>query len=509
MMAAFLNQLGRPEEPVLRRKGFTLGADLKFGATGLDERLSSAQLLELYFPDRLEPGWKRQAAKQEASKSFDSKPFVHGHLRWYGIPFKATGTQLWDLVDLLRESALANKCDEVHPTVLKLEQSMRKDYAKIRSAWLIKVSDWEAEQQRQQDKERRRKDEAWNNCKTPGARAAHDLDRFMEHYFLTNGEPDPSKTTEAIALHGFSDRATLHERAGRIPGLETVSGGVGYHNRVLCIGWNRSDVFALARSIDAQAREAERKEVDKEVESKWQDAMKDHQALVKATKKDGGPKTVLLSPEPANLQKSKGSYVIQCDQVRDEWDSRHLFTLDISRAGAPRIPKILAGALQLSWFEGTMLVSLEENRGFLDDFVSQADDEDKYDDDDDDDDDEDDDEDDDKEEEEVGSSKKRKAPTTKPRGRPKKQKLSGQRFAIAMRGRDTGTGEIQTGPYLGYLEFTDKFFTHFKGKVDLPAVSGDVEFEGFKVSAVANQRAEPWENFSPAAYEYANKARWL
>lgn len=51
---------------MLKKKGFTIaGAELKFFPTGgLDERLSSAHLLELYSPDRLEPQWKREAAKK-------------------------------------------------------------------------------------------------------------------------------------------------------------------------------------------------------------------------------------------------------------------------------------------------------------------------------------------------------------------------------------------------------------------------------------------------------------
>ena len=70
-MATQLTQWDRPIEPMLKKKGFTIaGAELKFFPTGgLDERLSGAHLLELYSPDRLEPQWKREAAKKEALMS--------------------------------------------------------------------------------------------------------------------------------------------------------------------------------------------------------------------------------------------------------------------------------------------------------------------------------------------------------------------------------------------------------------------------------------------------------
>jgi len=94
--------------------------------------------------------------------------------------------------------------------------------------------------------------------------------------------------------------------------------------------------------IDAQSRELE----GEEMEELWEDAMEEHKYLVKITKKEG-PK-VMFSPEPQDLQKIKGSYVIHCDRVQEQWPSRHLFTLDIGRTGAPRQPKIVAGVLKLS-----------------------------------------------------------------------------------------------------------------------------------------------------------------
>jgi len=204
----------------------------------------------------------------------------------------------------------------------------------------------------------------------------------------------------------------------------------------------------------------------------------------------------MFSPEPQDLQKIKGSYVIHCDRVQKQWPSRHLFTLDIGRTGAPRQPKIVAGVLKLSYFEGTMLVALEEHKNELDEFAPPGDGHDEEE------------GEDVEDEDEAGHSRKRKTPVTKARGRAKKARPSPRRFSIIFRGRETGTGKINTAIIVGYLEFADKFYTHFKGKVDLPYMHKGVDIGGFKVAADAKRGAEPWDGFSEAAYSHAANSRW-
>jgi hypothetical protein len=108
------------------------------------------------------------------------------------------------------------------------------------------------------------------------------------------------------------------------------------------------------------------------------------------------------------------------------------------------------------------------------------------------------------------TTRKRKAPwPVMTNENPKKRtKPAVQRISILLRGRETGMGEIPPEPQAGYLEFVDDLFSHFKGKVDLPYIGSAVEIEGFKIAPRAKRAAEPWENFSEKAYEYARVARW-
>jgi len=66
-------------------------------------------------------------------------------------------------------------------------------------------------------------------------------------------------------------------------------------------------------------------------------------------------------------------------------------------------------------------------------------------------------------------------------------------------------------PEKGYLDFTDSNYVAFKGVASLPAVGNKVPFEGFKgfkVSAEAMTRAQPWSAFSEKVYEEQRTSRW-
>jgi hypothetical protein len=107
------------------------------------------------------------------------------------------------------------------------------------------------------------KEEAWQKCTTPGQRALHSLDRFMDHYFLINGRPDHKKTTEPLALYGYTSRHEMTNRAERIPGLETTS---AFHDseRIVCIGWDRGAVWELAKTIGAKTEAKKAKQAEEE-----------------------------------------------------------------------------------------------------------------------------------------------------------------------------------------------------------------------------------------------------
>ncbi|KAK8054446.1 hypothetical protein PG994_009513 [Apiospora phragmitis] len=58
-----------------------------------------------------------------------------------------------------------------------------------------------------------------------------------------------------------------------------------------------------------------------------------------------------------------------------------------------------------------------------------------------------------------------------------------------------------------YTDFTDESFTLFKCGLARSYVGTGVTLEGFEVSHSAKKRPEPGQNFSNAAYGYANVAR--
>jgi len=496
--------LERPKLPLLKRAGFVLRGD-NFGVEN-ETRVESAQLFELFFPERLPRLQGRQATTKDAGRLF-KKSFFTAQLRYYGIKFPSNATR-YDLEKLLKESLLADKvtkqqsqnsgsiltmgmpyckantrlqCENVPAQVLELERSMRADYEPIHRAWEEAAASWDAEQLA-------KKDAAWARCSTPGERAELDLERFINHYFLTDGQPDPSKTEEPLALYGFQGRSQLHSKSGKIHGLETCSGGDG-DTRTICVGWNRSAVWNLARQVGAESTLQE----TAKREARWDDSMKHHRALVKETGKTG-PEVNPKSMIPAMLQKSRGSYIVRCDYIAEQWPHKEPLTLDI--APGPR-HNVMQGAMNFSIYEGTMLLAVSET--VLDDFVQEPGDSD----------------DDDEAEADEGDSSRKRLPhrptPTEKSARPSKKakaEVPPRRVFVRVRGRETGEGEIQFEAQAGHLDFVDDTYTAFRGVVDLSAIGDGLSIEGFKVQARPKRRAEAWGNFSEAAWDHASTRRW-
>jgi len=358
------------------------------------------------------------------------------------------------------------------------------------------------EYERRKQEAARLEEENWQKCTTPGERACANIDRFMEHYFLADGRPDHTKTTEPLALYGYTDRSDIQRRAERIGGLETHWGGEG-SDRTMCIGWNRSAVWQLAGTIDNKSWEKKAKEQ----EDQWEEAMDEHRDFIASMEKKNGKKVALTNRE--KLDKCKGSYIVRCEDLSGGWDNCNSLGIDI--AAGPKAG-ILQAAVKFGILKGTMLLSFNESE--LDEYVGTSG---KYGNSD-----SDDDEDDEDSEgsylSTATSSKKRKAPTknavtTKPgRGRPKKQAKgsapTSNRLHFRLRGRETGEGMIFFNPEKGYLDFTDSNYVAFKGVASLPAVGNKVPFEGFKVSAEAITRAQPWSTFSEKVHEEERTSRW-
>lgn len=380
---------------------------------------------------------------------------------------------------------------------------MERKLAPLHQKWMDDVRAWDASKKQKEDA-------AFNRCTTPGERANCDLGRFIDYYFMTNGEPDQTKTPEPFAMYGFSGRAELHHMAEKVPGLHTISGGTD-GNRTLCIGWNRLAVSHLAMAVSNQAHEEEKKKQ----EAEWKEAMEEHQDYVSNLGQGGSPQrktTQTGKGKPSRcfeLRRCIGSYIVKCDTVSDGWSSTGGFTMDIREGKGGT----LMADYDFGMIQGTMLLSQSEET--LDALAGTGDDSDDCSDDASNSEDEDDDDSDDEEKrarrkrrlaKDVTASKKYAAPSSKRR---KVTPSLARRVYYRLRGRETGEGEIIHEQEPGHLDFLNGNCATFVGLAyHFPYVGKNVEFRGYKVSDVPKRRAEEWDNFSFGAYEFARRNRW-
>ncbi|KAJ3540543.1 hypothetical protein NM208_g5017 [Fusarium decemcellulare] len=348
-------------------------------------------------------------------------------------------------------------------------------------------------------KKKQKDDEAFSKCKTPGARAKCDPDRFMNHYFLTDGKPDPLKTPEPLAVYGYGERYALQALAFRIPGLEYVSGGT-LKNRIPCIGWDRDAVFALSRSVTAEAR----REMKKKQEARWEKAMHVHRSYLSQPNQNDS------SQNSFELEQCRGSYIVECDEITDGWDDMPILTMDICDS---KVAGTLTAAFHFGIFAGTMILSDSKQR--LDDLIGPEDDSDSefesdsLDEEDYEEDEEE--EDDDKKTtskkrsvtkagEKSGPPDKRQKPTPTPSGR----------VFYRLRGRETGEGEIYPDPEPGHMDFPSDGYATFDGLAYVfPCLGDNVQFRGYKVSDTPKRRPKPWNSFTWEEHEAERPGLWF
>lgn len=381
----------------------------------------------------------------------------------------------------------------VPASVLRLQEELKRDYDREVQAWEHTIANWDVELKRRQE-------EAWAQLETPSERAGYDLDRFMEHYFLTDSQPDPAKKPEPIALYGFADDQVITElqvRATGVPGLQISLGGQG-PDRTICIGWDRTAVSGLAGEIQSLALQRQRKQNQAE----WEKAMQSHrdyitqsraQAEVQAEPQAESPSAASpmeVAKQVTTLRTCRGSFVVKCQAIGDMFpDNVNIFTFDIADGPAHK-GDVLRVAVDFGVFQSTAILGFDE--AVLDWFARYYDknaivatgrnpDSASL----------------------LANNGKRKADDGEAEGEPaaKQRKLDGPhpkgRVLVRMRGRNAMVGQICPEIKSGYLDFTDNDCTVFKGVFDIPGVGEDVEVEGFRVARFAAIEPPPWNWFWP------------
>ncbi|KAH0491178.1 hypothetical protein TgHK011_002620 [Trichoderma gracile] len=519
-------QQDAPQAPVLKRKGFQF-SDGVFSINGIS-CVDGPRLHELFNPETVESEFEQHDVTVEAQRLF-KKPFFAAQLKYYGIPFQSS-LPVAGLSALLKEAVHLGKCNRVPKDVQELEATMRAEYAPLQRKWEADYAAWSTEK-------KRREDDAFENCTTPGERAACDLKRFMDMYFLTNGKPDKSKTTTFLTLGDYSDYDALRGMARRIPGLEALTGP-----GELWVGWEGADFPADWEDMSDCADEDDEDDADEyrifkaghisalereefEREEYWDDLVEAYdRATTRSSEKDSTNKK---QRESSTSDPRLGSYLIRCHRIEESWSDfpdGPTFTMDVWKGKG----NILRVAYYFGVIEGTMILSesYEALSAMVDDVETDsetseseedtpwkeyADDEAEK-----------------AEDLSIQTSsrdKKRKASVSPPAKatsadtNAKRRKVrvraspstgsQTRNHSFFIRGRDTGTYEILPDPESGHLDFFGHDCATLEGVIYKHTLVGnDVRFEGRKVSDTPQKKPEAWEELGYKAHRREEVARW-
>ncbi|EEU34561.1 uncharacterized protein NECHADRAFT_88869 [Fusarium vanettenii 77-13-4] len=475
----------RPTPPVVQRDGFQLRQGHFTRINGDIGRVSGSRLKELFDPSSLQLEQDRIEAERTAQQLF-TKKFFSAQLSHYGLrhPRNIKNPNSGHFRELLREAVLNGKCDQVPERVTNLKHAMELELEPIHQQWVIDVEAWEATKRQEEE-------EALHN-KSPGEKANIDVNWFMDYYFLTNGKPDRTKTSEPLALHGYSDLGrNICALVDRVPGLAWARSGTRFET-TLCIGWGHKAVQALAEKLTAEAWAARRKREKTDREN----AMNAHQDYLSQSNQGGSSRdrparAANQSPQTLfDLGQCRGSYVVESNTLLGAWEemveevgcgstaTRPLFTLDIRDS---KVAGILIAAVDFGTFQGAMILSdskrklrdLLRSEGETDEFSDRDYDGEYGTEDDEDEEDDEDDESDIADDEDWESDPPRKRQKTTP--------SASRRIFFRTPGCDAG--EYYSDPQPGYLDFSNDGYASFCGQC-LLAEEADVDLKGYKVSDV-------------------------
>ncbi|RMJ07024.1 hypothetical protein CDV36_013387 [Fusarium kuroshium] len=408
-------------------------------------RANGSRLRALFNPTSLRLRQDQEKAER-AAEVLSNKVFVAGQLKHYGIKFPRTA-KLGFIRDILRRAVEQGKCDQVPPFVRRVEEVLRRDIAPLDEEWETKAQVW------QEDR-----------FATAGKRAQHDINRFLDLYFFTNGNPDPTKTPAPLALYGYRDIHTIYVEAGRVPCLSLISGGSG-KNQVLCVGWDSFAVRKLAETIGETNRKDEDHQRDNDREHDT-----DYQLCGPAPDQN-----LANASQPLDLEWLFGSYVIQFEGITEDWHMTDVFTLDIGELN----DGVLMAAYDFGDVWGTMILSQSEEKldlwAMLNDNPRQT----------------------------LAKARQRL---------PKRYGIipsAPRRLFYKIRGRERGEDVIFYFPQRGHIDILDDECTKLSGMAErLAHMGSNLQFWGHKVADEPNKHIQGWGEFSEKQYEFERRDRW-
>ncbi|KAM6486059.1 hypothetical protein HDV62DRAFT_353090 [Trichoderma sp. SZMC 28011] len=480
-----------PPPPILERNGFQL-RNRVFSIDGV-EREDGPRLQKLFNPSTLSQPQDQRYTETDPLKLY-KKRFFTAQLQFYEIPFKKSSSKP-QLHLLLQDAVRQGKCDRLPPSILELETTMRADHEPLQAEWEANYIAWRKEKRRRNDEAlrlaKRRDDEAFRSARSASERAALDPERFIATYFLTNGKQDMAKVRKALVLRKVQNARQFEVMAKkRAPSLFI------WHLRSdpnVYIGWDRDKVFDLAYRTakdDEKANKARLKAL-------WEQQLERHREYIAQAQLGEPSRGPNKQPEAFSLDRCKGSYVVRCKEIADEWLSflkGRTFTMDIW----PRDENTLVAAFDFGLIEGTMILGMTEDLLKDDPYETDQDDEARFS---------------DEEEEEVsleeemrrflewGSARKRKrrdeaevAAKRQRRAAEPVPEFRQRRVYFRSRGRRTDKGQVVYEPDAGHLDFRTDDCVEFAGRVYLMSwVGKNVWFYGYKVSDTPRVEPEDYD----------------
>ncbi|KAK4070531.1 hypothetical protein Trihar35433_4998 [Trichoderma harzianum] len=268
-------------------------------------------------------------------------------------------------------------------------------------------------------------------------------------------------------------------------------------DRNVYIGWSREKVLDLAYRTtkdDEKANKARLKTL-------WEQQLERHREYIAQAQLGEPSRGPNKQPEGFSLDRCKGSYVVRCKEIADEWLSflkGRTFTMDIWT----RDENTLVAAFDFGLIEGTMILGMTEDLLKDDPYESDQDDEARFS---------------DEEEEEISLEEEMRRFLEWGSGRKRKRRdeaeLEAKRQAKAMRraaepvpefrqrrvylrarGRRTDKGQVIYEPDAGHLDFRTDDCVEFAGRVYLMTwVGKNVWFYGYKVSDTPRVEPEDYD----------------